>query len=175
MPWNLEPPYLARNPCRFTHSTLPEQAVVSLHSLDSTEPISTMIQSHLFALLCLAPSGASAPIRPAPGAMAAQRSTPSGTSNNLPLPHLSSSACDEDRRARGYTQSCSSILLSTNTCLPYYLSPAHLQSIPPLFMVHWRPDSCRSPSPIVRRSPSSFCPLFLQTLSLLCALDFNPP
>jgi hypothetical protein len=86
---------------------------VSLHSLDSTEPISTMIQSHLFALLCLAPSGASAPIRPAPGAMAAQRSTPSGTSNNLPLPHLSSSVCDEDRRARGYTQSCSSILLST--------------------------------------------------------------
>jgi hypothetical protein len=53
--------------------------------------------------------------QPPAKAMAAQRSTPPGTLNHPSPhpPHLSSSACDEDRRARGYTQSCSSILLST--------------------------------------------------------------
>lgn len=164
LPWNLElgAPFLARDPCTFIDATLVQNGQ-GRSSAPSTEPSQSEPYAPVTQPRALSrlppnrPRPRLAQSQPPAKAMAAQRSTPPGTFNRpSPPPHLSSSACDEDRRARGYTQSCSSILLSTilPASVPFTCTSSILP-FPPLFMVHWRPDSCRSPLIDRRRPPTS--------------------
>jgi hypothetical protein len=167
-------PYLVRDPCTSKsprQHACPKWATALLRFWNCTEPMRTPVEPFNLAPRRACPQNASVQ---SPSRLAmAQRSTPPGTFNlpSPPLPpHLSSSACDEDRRARDHLQSCSSILL------PTYLRTFHLHIFnpPSSILPHsswYIEDQLSFTFAIDRRCPTSA--LFLQTV-LFCARFQTP-